>query len=108
MTSSSHAPRAPVHTAGSLSDISGPLVLVGAGKMGGALLENWLNLGLDPRGIVVLEPQPSGSVAALAKLGLRLNPARETIGTASAIVVAVKPQIAPEALGEIAVLVGPA
>ena len=26
----------------SLRDFSGPLVLVGAGKMGGALLEGWL------------------------------------------------------------------
>ena|SRR5690242_3325322 len=105
MTSSPHAS---VHAAGSLSDISGPLVLIGAGKMGGALLENWLNLGLDPRRIVVVEPQPSVAVAALAKLGVRLNPARETIGMASTIVVAVKPQIAPEALSEIALLVGPA
>ena len=27
-----------------LRDFSGPLVLVGAGKMGGALLEGWLRL----------------------------------------------------------------
>ena len=31
-----------------LKYFAGPLVLVGAGKMGGALLEGWLRLGLDP------------------------------------------------------------
>ncbi len=28
--------------------LAGPLVLVGAGKMGGALLEGWLRQGLEP------------------------------------------------------------
>ena len=40
----------------SLRDFSGLLVLVGAGKMGGALLEGWLRLGLDPKRVAVLEP----------------------------------------------------
>ena len=53
---------------------SGLLVLVGAGKMGGALLEGWLRLGLDPKNVAVLEPQPSPQIAALAQRGLRLNP----------------------------------
>ncbi len=41
-----------------LDDI-GILALVGAGKMGGAMLEGWLALGLDPKNVVVVEPQPS-------------------------------------------------
>ena len=32
--------------------ISGTLVLLGAGKMGGALLEGWLRSGVDPARIV--------------------------------------------------------
>ena len=36
------------HAAASLRDVTGPLVLVGAGKMGSALLEGWLRLGLEP------------------------------------------------------------
>jgi len=31
--------------------LAGPLLLVGAGKMGGALLEGWLRQGLDPASI---------------------------------------------------------
>ena len=46
----------------SLSDFSGAVVLVGAGKMGGALLEGWLKLGLDPRHVAVLEPRPSAQI----------------------------------------------
>ena len=91
-----------------LSDFSGLLVLVGAGKMGGALLEGWLRFGLDPARIAVLEPQPSPQIASLTKNGVRLNPASRTLADAAAIVVAVKPQIAAEALPLLAPMIGPA
>jgi pyrroline-5-carboxylate reductase len=81
-----------------LADFSGTLLLVGAGKMGGAMLEGWLALGLAAEKIAVLEPQPTDDIAALAGRGLRLNPAPRDIGEAAAIVVAVKPQTAPEAM----------
>ena len=32
-----------------LANLSRTILLVGAGKMGGALLEGWLGLGLDPK-----------------------------------------------------------
>jgi pyrroline-5-carboxylate reductase len=38
----------------SLQNFSGTLVLVGAGKMGSAMLEGWLALGLDPNRIAIL------------------------------------------------------
>ena len=40
-----------------LRDFAGRLVLVGAGKMGSALLEGWLRFGLDAKKVAVLEPQ---------------------------------------------------
>jgi pyrroline-5-carboxylate reductase len=83
---------------GALADFSGTLLLVGAGKMGSAMLEGWLSLGLAADKIAVLEPQPTDDIAALAKRGLRLNPPPRDVGEASAIVVAVKPQTAPEAM----------
>jgi pyrroline-5-carboxylate reductase len=73
-----------------LRDFSGTLVLVGAGKMGGAMLEGWLALGLDPARIAVLEPKPSDAIASLAARGVRLNPA--SVQDASVIVIAIKPQ----------------
>jgi pyrroline-5-carboxylate reductase len=82
------------------------IVLVGAGKMGGALLEGWIGLGVDPARVTVVEPQPSPQVAALAERGLRLNPAASS-APADAVVIAVKPQTAPEALAGIRGLVPP-
>ena len=91
---------------GALADFSGTLLLVGAGKMGSAMLEGWLALGLAADKIAVLEPQPTSDIAALAGRGLRLNPAPRDIGEAAAIVVAVKPQTAPEAMPALAPFVG--
>ena len=85
-----------------LRDFSGLLVLVGAGKMGGALLEGWLRLGLDPRNVVVLEPAPLPPIAALARRGVRLNPDTATLRDASVIVIALKPQAAAGALAALA------
>jgi pyrroline-5-carboxylate reductase len=93
---------------GDLRDFSGTLVLVGAGKMGSALIEGWLRSGLDARDAAVLDPQPSPQIAALASRGTRLNPDVRTLGEAAAIVVAVKPQLAGEVLPTLAPMIGPA
>jgi pyrroline-5-carboxylate reductase len=90
-----------------LHDVSGRLVLVGAGKMGGALLEGWLGLGLPPDNIVVLEPQPSPQIADLAARGIALNPPLQTITDIAAIVIALKPQVAADILPALAPLVSP-
>ena len=89
----------------SLASISGALVLVGAGKMGGAMLEGWLARKLPPKKVVVLEPQPSKEIKALARRGVRINP-KGNIGKVAAMVIAVKPQTAPDALLPLAPLIG--
>ncbi len=81
-----------------LHNFSGPLVLVGAGKMGGALLEGWLRFGLDPQNVAVIEPSPSPQISALAARGVRLNPDARALTDVAAIVIAVKPQVAGEVL----------
>jgi pyrroline-5-carboxylate reductase len=90
----------------SLASIPGTLVLVGAGKMGGAMLDGWLALKLPPNKVVVIEPQPSKAVRALARRGVRINP-KGRIGNVAALVIAVKPQVAPDAVPPLAPLVGP-
>jgi len=92
----------------SLGNFSGTLVLVGAGKMGGAMLEGWLALGLDPAKVAILEPQSSPGIAALATRGVRINPAFASITDASVIVIAVKPQIAGDVVPGLKTLVRPA
>ncbi len=83
---------------GEVRELPGPLVLIGAGKMGGALLEGWLNFGFDPAGIAVIEPQPAPTISRLVGRGVRLNPTAAQLVGAAAIVIAVKPQAAAEAL----------
>ena len=88
-----------------LGEFRGTLVLVGAGKMGTAMLDGWLARGLNPKKIIVIEPQPVKAVKALARRGVKLNP-KDKVGVASAIVIAVKPQNAPEAVPPLARYVG--
>ena len=90
-----------------LQSFSGLLVLVGAGKMGGALLEGWLRLGLNPKNVAVLEPQPAAELAALAQRGLKLNPDPKTLSDATAVVIAIKPQVAAQAVPALAPLMSP-
>jgi len=81
-----------MRTENTLHDFSGTLLLVGAGKMGGAMLEGWLALGLDPKKIAIHEPQPAPEIMVLTARGVRLNPL--VAEDASVIVLAVKPQAA--------------
>ena len=89
-----------------LRRLSGLLVLVGAGNMGGALLDGWLRAGLDPAKTVVIEPNPSPQIAALAQRGVRINPGAPTLNRIAALVIAVKPQIADQVLPAIAPMIG--
>ncbi|WP_205666222.1 pyrroline-5-carboxylate reductase [Aquabacter cavernae] len=92
----------------SLESLNGPVVLVGAGKMGGAMLEGWLKLGLPPKHTVVLDPNLRPEVAAdLTAKGARANPDFSEIGTPAVVVLAVKPQVAPVVLATVRALVGP-
>ena len=81
-----------------LRDFPGLLVLAGAGKMGGALLDGWLRLGLNAASVGVIEPSPSPQISALVQRGVRLNPDMRALANISAIVLAVKPQTAPEVM----------
>jgi pyrroline-5-carboxylate reductase len=78
-----------------MTDLAGPLVLIGCGKMGSALLHGWLGRGLTATGAFVVEPdaairartQAEHGVSAVAEAGALpadLQPC--------ALVFAVKPQ----------------
>ena len=60
----------------------GNLALVGAGKMGGAMLQGWLALGLPPKNVAIFDPHPSSEIAALGAKGIAINPAkaRQAVG----------------------------
>lgn len=84
----------------------GGLALVGAGKMGSAMLEGWLALGLDPRRVSIFDPKPAPEIQALIAKGIVLNPASDAAGKPAVVVLAVKPQIAPDAMPSVVPLVG--
>jgi pyrroline-5-carboxylate reductase len=84
-----------------LASFKGSLVLVGAGKMGGAMLEGWLARGLRPKTVTVLDLKPSKRIEDLVRRGVALNAAPKKT-KASVIVVAVKPQDAASTLASLA------
>jgi pyrroline-5-carboxylate reductase len=86
-----------LNSSNTLKNLSGPIVLAGAGKMGGAMLSGWLAQGLDARGVHVIEPQPSDEISALVEKGIRLDPAPKEIGAVATLVIALKPQTFREA-----------
>jgi pyrroline-5-carboxylate reductase len=88
---------ASVNPNNALKNITGTIVLAGAGKMGGAMLSGWLAQGFDATRVVVLEPQPSDDIRAHLAKGVRLNPSAHDRGTIAAFVVALKPQAFREA-----------
>jgi len=82
----------------------GSLVLLGCGKMGGAMLEGWLESGLAPAVVQVIDPCPSGWLKGLAARGVAVNPAE--LAPATVAVIAVKPQMMTQAAPRLAVLAG--
>lgn len=76
------------------------VALVGAGKMGGALLAGWLDQGIAPSDITVFEPAPSAELrASAAAAGFRLAAAPTAAdGPPDVLMLAVKPQAMADVL----------
>jgi len=89
--------------------LDGPLLLVGAGKMGGALLSRLLDQGLDPRGVIVQDPEPTGASAdLLADRAIDVLPVIDELTQPPAVILlAVKPQVMDSVLPQVARLAGP-
>lgn len=90
----------------SFKDI-GPVVLVGAGKMGLAMAQGWIAGGLPKDRLVLVDPKPGEATIAFARQhDLRLLDSPIGILT-HVMVLAVKPQIMRQVLLEVAPAVGP-
>lgn len=75
-----------------ISDFPASLVLVGAGKMGGSMLEGWLTIGFPGERIAVFDPNPSTHIVEVCnKASVILNPDQLPFEPA-ALVLAIKPQ----------------
>ena len=84
----------------------GRLLLVGGGNMGGALLGGWLDGGLDPADVFVVDPAPGDALARLGRRGVR-HGAAVPAQAADVVVLAVKPQVMATALATLAPAVTP-
>ncbi|MFN3511600.1 MAG: pyrroline-5-carboxylate reductase [Phenylobacterium sp.] len=86
----------------------GPVLMLGAGRMGGAMIEGWrLSGALAPVELIVREPHPGPQVEAAVAAGARLNPADEALGAARTVVLAVKPQAWRDAAAQVAPHISP-
>lgn len=87
-----------------------PLVILGCGKMGGALLDGWLAKGLPGAAIRIVDPAPSDALArTAAENGIALSDGAETIAeTPRAVLIAIKPQMMADILPGLAARFGTA
>jgi pyrroline-5-carboxylate reductase len=75
------------------------LLLLGCGNMGSAMLQGWLNQGLLPENVWVIDPQPSDWVRST---GVHIN--TDLPAQVSVALLAVKPQMMREALPKLSPL----
>ncbi len=74
--------------------MDGQLLLVGAGKMGSAMLTGWLEGGLSPSQVLVIEPSLSKDLAFLMdQQGIKAVQPEDITQTPEVVILAVKPQI---------------
>jgi pyrroline-5-carboxylate reductase len=75
-----------------------PILLLGAGRLGGALIEGWrLTSAVKPSEVLICDPQPGPAATAAAAAGARLNPDWSELIRAKTVLLAVKPQVWREA-----------
>lgn len=77
------------------------LVLIGCGRMGGALLDGWLRNGLKPDAVHVVDPNPRPELMAL---GVSVN--GDLPADPAVLVIAVKPQMMGDVLPRLSVGAG--
>ena len=81
-----------------------PILLLGAGRMGGALVKGWLDAAaFSADALMVRDPYPSTDASRAGAV----NPADEALSAAKTVVLAVKPQMWREAATTYAALLAP-
>ena len=80
-------------------NLPGKLALIGAGKMGTAMLQGWLASGVSATDVVIIDPAPPPETAELiAEHTIVHNPDLSTVDDIALIIVAIKPQMIAEVL----------
>lgn len=80
-----------------------PVLMLGAGRMGGALIAGWRKAGAPaPADLIIRDPNAGEDAHAAAEAGARLNPPDAELARAKTVILAVKPQIWREVAAEVA------
>ena len=78
---------------------SGPVILVGCGRLGSAILEGWLATGaVGASDLIILTRSDKAAAEAARAQGARINPPQSALADARALVLAVKPAMWRDAL----------
>lgn len=84
-----------------------PILILGAGRMGGALIEGWARAGaFRPGQLIVRDPYLTAPAAA-AFAGARVNPPDAALAEAPTVLLAVKPQVWRQVAAEVEPLLRP-
>ncbi|HEX7760371.1 MAG TPA: pyrroline-5-carboxylate reductase [Caulobacteraceae bacterium] len=84
-----------------------PILLLGAGRMGGALIAGWTKAGaFTPSDLIIRDPFAGPEARAAEAAGARLNPPDHALTGARTVLLAVKPQVWKEAAAAYAPLLG--
>jgi pyrroline-5-carboxylate reductase len=71
-----------------------PILLLGAGRMGGAVLEGWSRAGaFAPADLLIRDPHPSEPALTAGQAGARINPPDSELAQAQTVLLSVKPQL---------------
>lgn len=80
-----------------------PILMLGAGRMGGAILEGWARAAaFAATDLMIVDPYPSSAALAAERAGARLNPPDADLAAARTVMLCVKPQIWLDAAGQYA------
>jgi pyrroline-5-carboxylate reductase len=80
-----------------------PILMLGAGRMGGAMIDGWLASGaFAGSDLMIRDPYPGPAAQAAQRAGAALNPPEADLARAQTVVLAVKPQVWREAAAEAA------
>lgn len=87
---------------------TGPVVLIGAGNMGGAMALGWIKSGIAGASIIAADPNPPEAMKArLVEAGVRFVSEAPDNMTAAVVFIAVKPQVMGAVLASYRKLIGP-
>lgn len=85
-----------------------PILILGAGRMGGALIEGWLKAGaFKASDLIIRDPFPRDAAEAALASGAASGNGDADLGAAKTVLLAVKPQIWRDAAAEVAARLDP-